>query len=95
VAALVEVVKFYRRFTRTPPLSYAFVTEYEPGYELVPLGADDDVWRQYVLNATSTIYHPVGTCAMLPREEGGVVDAQLLVYGTSNLRVVHVSILTV
>ncbi|KAI5302477.1 hypothetical protein KEM56_000665 [Ascosphaera pollenicola] len=29
-----------------------------------------------------------GTCAMLPREEWGVVDPNLKVYGTSNLRVV-------
>jgi GMC oxidoreductase len=29
----------------------------------------------------------LGTCAMKPREEGGVVDARLNVYGTQNLKV--------
>jgi choline dehydrogenase len=44
---------------------------------------------------TVTEYHPVGTCAMLPREKGGVVDSQLKVYGTSNVRVVDASIFPV
>jgi choline dehydrogenase-like flavoprotein len=33
-----------------------------------------------------------GTCAMMPREDGGVVDASLKVYGTANLRIVDASI---
>lgn len=41
---------------------------------------------------TITEYHPIGTCAMLPREKGGVVDAACKVYGTSNVRVVDASI---
>ncbi|OAG07777.1 alcohol oxidase [Paraphaeosphaeria sporulosa] len=41
---------------------------------------------------TVTEYHPIGTCAMLPREKGGVVDNHCKVYGTSNVRVVDASI---
>lgn len=37
-------------------------------------------------------YHPCGTCAMMPRHKGGVVDDHLLVYGTKNLRIVDASI---
>ncbi|CEL09219.1 hypothetical protein ASPCAL12358 [Aspergillus calidoustus] len=33
-----------------------------------------------------------GTCAMMPLEDGGVVDASLKVYGTANLRIVDASI---
>ncbi|KAK3074620.1 hypothetical protein LTR53_002831 [Teratosphaeriaceae sp. CCFEE 6253] len=37
-------------------------------------------------------YHPSGTCAMLPEDQGGVVDSRLRVYGTKKLRVVDASI---
>lgn len=37
--------------------------------------------------------HLVGTASMLPKELGGVVDANLLVYGTENVRVVDASVL--
>jgi choline dehydrogenase-like flavoprotein len=36
--------------------------------------------------------HACGTAAMLPREAGGVVDQDLKVYGTTNLRIVDASI---
>jgi choline dehydrogenase-like flavoprotein len=32
--------------------------------------------------------HPLGTCAMMPKSQAGVVDPQLKVYGTQNLRIV-------
>lgn len=38
-------------------------------------------------------FHPVGTASMLPREKGGVVDADLKVYGTENVRVIDASII--
>lgn len=38
-------------------------------------------------------FHPCGTCAMMPREIGGVVDERLIVYGTTNVRVVDASII--
>lgn len=46
----------------------------------------------WVRKLTATMYHPAGTCAMLPREKGGVVDNKLRVYGTSNVRVVDASV---
>ena len=36
--------------------------------------------------------HPCGTCAMMPRDKGGVVDKDLRVYGVNNLRVIDASI---
>ncbi|KAB8214285.1 GMC oxidoreductase-domain-containing protein [Aspergillus novoparasiticus] len=39
-----------------------------------------------------TTHHSCGTAAMLPREQGGVVDQDLEVYGTKNLRVVDASV---
>lgn len=48
--------------------------------------------KDFVRANTATEYHPVGTCAMLPREKGGVVDSELRVYGTRNVRVVDASV---
>ncbi|KAF9028819.1 alcohol oxidase [Hymenopellis radicata] len=48
----------------------------------------DKFVREYI----STVYHPIGTAAMLPKDLGGVVDPNLKVYGTENLRVADCSI---
>ncbi|KAL1963012.1 hypothetical protein VTN77DRAFT_8760 [Rasamsonia byssochlamydoides] len=39
-----------------------------------------------------SMYHVSGSCAMMPREDGGVVDPRLTVYATKNVRVVDASI---
>jgi choline dehydrogenase len=51
-----------------------------------------DEAMEYVSKNMATQYHPVGTCAMLPKDKGGVVDSDLKVYGTSNVRVIDASI---
>lgn len=38
-------------------------------------------------------FHPTGTCAMMPRALGGVVNERLIVHGARNLRVVDASII--
>jgi choline dehydrogenase-like flavoprotein len=40
-----------------------------------------------------SIYHPVGTAALLPEKDGGVVNSELKVYGVKGLRVVDASII--
>ncbi|KAI1389245.1 aryl-alcohol dehydrogenase [Hypoxylon trugodes] len=47
--------------------------------------------RNYVRLRATTMWHPAGTCSMLPRDKGGVLDPKLKVYGTANLRVVDAS----
>jgi choline dehydrogenase-like flavoprotein len=49
--------------------------------------------KDYIRSSAISMWHYVGTCSMLPREKGGVVDDHLTVYGTSNLRVVDASIM--
>ena len=40
-----------------------------------------------------TTWHTTSTCSMLPRDKGGVVNPQLRVYGTQNIRVADLSII--
>jgi choline dehydrogenase-like flavoprotein len=63
--------------------------EYEPGNVV----QTDEDWKKYALANTLSIYHLIGTCAMLPERDGGVVDAELKVYGIKDLRVVDASVI--
>ncbi|KAF9869974.1 hypothetical protein CkaCkLH20_12583 [Colletotrichum karsti] len=89
--AAIQAVKKCRQVALTEPLRSTWVSEYEPGLNITT----DAQWRDFALKTTLSIYHPVGSCAMLPKEDGGVVDPTLKVYGTSNLRVVDASIMPV
>ncbi|KAI0141132.1 hypothetical protein F4776DRAFT_550199 [Hypoxylon sp. NC0597] len=53
--------------------------------------SDLDQVKQYIKKATLSCWHPTSSCAMLPRERGGVVDPKLKVYGVESLRVVDSS----
>lgn len=46
---------------------------------------------ELVKDRVETVYHPTSTCRMAPREEGGVVDNKLKVYGINGLRVCDAS----
>lgn len=54
--------------------------------------ADLDSAKQVARDRLWTTYHPSCTCAMLPRELGGVVNDRLVVHGTKNLRVIDASV---
>lgn len=49
--------------------------------------------KEYIRATALSNNHPVGTCCMAPRDKGGVVDAELKVYGVEGLRVVDSSIM--
>lgn len=49
--------------------------------------------KEYIRATALSNNHPVGTCAMLPQEKGGVVDAELKVYGVEGLRIVDSSMM--
>ncbi|KAI0915540.1 hypothetical protein AcV5_003732 [Taiwanofungus camphoratus] len=53
---------------------------------------DDEAIDNWVADHVETTWHSLGTCAMKPREQGGVVDKRLSVYGTFNLKCVDLSI---
>ncbi|KAJ0296560.1 hypothetical protein Brms1b_013707 [Colletotrichum noveboracense] len=88
--AAIQAIKYCRKIATTEPMASIWDSEYEPGLDVVQT---DEQWKEFALNTTLSIFHPVGTCSMLPKEDGGVVDANLKVYGTSNLRVVDASVI--
>ncbi|KAF9521832.1 alcohol oxidase [Crepidotus variabilis] len=53
---------------------------------------DDKAIDDWVADHVETTWHSLGTCAMKPLKEGGVVDNRLNVYGTQNLKCVDLSI---
>jgi choline dehydrogenase-like flavoprotein len=91
IRAMVEIAKFSRKIAETEPMASVWEEEYEPG----PGVRTDAQWRDFARNSTQSFFHPMGTCAMLPRKDGGVVDSSLVVHETSNLRVVDCSIIPV
>lgn len=88
--AVVQAVKYSRKIATTEPMRSVWENEYEPGMDEVQT---DDQRREYAKKTALSIFHPSGTCSMLPKADGGVVDPKLKVYGTSNLRVVDASIM--
>ncbi|RYO86799.1 hypothetical protein DL766_000161 [Monosporascus sp. MC13-8B] len=87
---LVEFIKFARRYHFNTSLAAYGPRETAPGPGVVE---DDDIADYVRTTASPTLYHPSGTCAMLPKELGGVVDESLRVYGVGRLRVVDASII--
>lgn len=88
----IESIKYTRRYLRNPKFAPLKPIETAPG----PNITDDDIeGLMSYLRRTSgpTSFHASGTAAMLPRELGGVVSADLKVYGTRGLSVVDASIM--
>ncbi|EKM59943.1 uncharacterized protein PHACADRAFT_206161 [Phanerochaete carnosa HHB-10118-sp] len=103
---IVEIAKFVRNIVQHAPLKDMIEKEVMPGPAVqdgeqfkgtfpfaFPRHIDIDVWHtEFVKTACGTTWHTCGTCSMTPRDKSGVVDHELKVYGTNNLRVVDLSI---
>lgn len=83
---VVHAIEFALKVNATPPLSSQVVGIHSPTKEVIAKGKEG--LKEYVRSNCWPVYHPVGTASMLPKDDGGVVDASLKVYGTCNLRVV-------
>ncbi|KAJ7627389.1 alcohol oxidase [Roridomyces roridus] len=89
VAAQVGGIKLARRMLVAPPLNSIYNGEFEPGADKSTDGEIED-WLRGVVASDN---HEVGSCSMMPQALGGVVDTQLRVYGTMNVRVADASII--
>jgi len=89
--SMVEQVHFARRLVATSPLKDVIARELNPGAEV----QTDEQIRDWVVKYFGTVWHTASSCSMLPRDIGGVVDTQLKVYGTSNIRVADLSVIPI
>lgn len=81
-------------------------TESIPGFDAnnggIPSGSQYgryDRWVNWVLHGNnygfSSVHHPIGTAAMIPEADGGVVDSNFKLYHSDNVRIVDASVLPV
>ncbi|BGP52030.1 hypothetical protein JCM10450v2_008001 [Rhodotorula kratochvilovae] len=84
---LAKAGQYLRRAAAQPALKQLIASEAEPG----PAVQSQAQWEDWV----RSVDHPLGTAAMRPRASGGVVAPNLKVYGTSNVRVVDVSVVPI
>lgn len=89
IELLKEGLKYARRIWATEAIASLDPVEVSPGADVT---SDADV-ESWIRENVGTLYHPAGSCKLGAREEGGVVDTDLKVYGTSNLRVVDASVI--
>jgi choline dehydrogenase len=92
----IAMTRLIRRLFRTAPLSNLSTGESRPGFSRVPDDAQagsDANWRSWIWDNFNAVSHPVGTCAMMRRDLGGVVDGRLRLYGSANVRIVDASVM--
>jgi choline dehydrogenase-like flavoprotein len=75
-----------QRIVRAQPLAGCLKLEAEPRLK------DLETAKAFVRRSATGAHHYAGTCGMMPREMGGVVDARLRVYGCKGLRVCDASV---
>lgn len=85
--------KMGRVIANTEPLASMFQSETTPSLATVPENASDAEWAEWLKSTYRSNFHYISTAAMMPKELGGVVDSELLVYGTQNVRVVDASVI--
>lgn len=83
-----DAIRLTRRIVAAPALARYQPQEYKPGPDY---RSEEDLQRAAGEIGT-TIFHPVGTCAM-GQGRDAVVDARLRVHGVAGLRVVDASIM--
>lgn len=91
VAGQAAASRLARELSRTHEMAKYAGNELIPGH-LLPMDATLSEWKHYVKQNYRANYHGVGTCSMMSREQGGVVNHKAQVYDVDGLRVVDGSI---
>lgn len=90
VRIMTAQIRYARSFFASPGMKAFGTVETYPGKDVVSEEDLAAVARGRIVNPS--VGHASGTCPMMKRSEGGVVDAELNVYGVKGLRVVDISI---
>jgi choline dehydrogenase len=91
LAVLSKLALHLQVIAQTPLLSTLLVnngTSYQSGYYAL----NENNVGDWIKKNFQSEYHLAGTCAMIPRDKGGVMDAKFKVYGVDGLRVIDASI---
>ena len=87
---LLEGIKIARKIMETEPIKSVVKSEARPGADCMT----DDELLAFVKETGNTVYHPVSTCRMGPKEQNNhVVTPDLRVRGTDRLRVADASVM--
>ncbi|KAI0528004.1 putative GMC oxidoreductase [Xylaria bambusicola] len=94
---LARHVQLAERIAMTKPLSDHLKLDGKRGLGMPEFGEFLDLQKakDYLLSTAVGAHHWLGSCAMMPREMGGVVGPSLRVYGCPNLRVCDASIMPI
>ena len=79
------------KIRQSEPISSYFKPDGKRNHEKAYIKNLEDA-KQYLIDTAKTAYHCCGTCSMRPKDQNGVVDSELVVWGTKNLRVVDASV---
>ncbi|KAJ3864345.1 alcohol oxidase [Lentinula novae-zelandiae] len=86
---LVKGAQLNRNLTQITPLSSFISSPLNPSADV----STEEEFENFIIENVSTEWHQVGTASLGPFGAGGVVASDLIVYGTSNVRVVDASIM--
>ncbi|KAH7324788.1 hypothetical protein B0I35DRAFT_370184 [Stachybotrys elegans] len=92
VKIMASNLRFVRRMHETPSMQQLGPVELVPG----PNVQTDEQFESHIRQSSrSSIAHNSGSAVMMPRELGGVVDAELKVYGVQGVSVADASIMPI
>ncbi|GAA5938791.1 GMC family oxidoreductase [Sporobolomyces koalae] len=86
---LLRAAQFLRELAKTKALSQYIESEAEPG----PNVQSEAELTDWIEQTVRTEYHPIGTAKIGARSDQGVVNENLIVHGTANLRIVDLSVM--